>query len=352
MSHSTLLSVILPVYKTEDQLARCLSSLLEQDLAPADYEVIVVDDGSPDGSVGVARGFEERYRNVIIVRQANRGLSAARNAGLDIARGRYLWFVDSDDYVAAAVMAGLTGLMERGRLDALAFGYSTVDDESRARREAPRFDWDATPEVVTGVQLIASGWYTRGVWVYLFDRVFVERNALRFEEQRFVEDVLFTATALTAAERVSRIPADIYRYVRRPGSIMWRRESAHARKMIEDYEHAVFALQDLRVCASNSGVTEPAYHERLGLDQESYLFFLVLRLVRSDLPLRPMLSGVLRRVRSIGVYPLTRFPGRDNPGWRYRALTAIVNHAFLLWPAAMSARLVISLRRWLGGRRR
>ena len=113
MSHSTLLSVILPVYKTEDQLARCLSSLLEQDLAPADYEVIVVDDGSPDGSVGVARGFEERYRNVIIVRQANRGLSAARNAGLDIARGRYLWFVDSDDYVAAAVMAGLTGLMER-----------------------------------------------------------------------------------------------------------------------------------------------------------------------------------------------------------------------------------------------
>jgi glycosyltransferase involved in cell wall biosynthesis len=73
MSHSRLLSVVLPVYKTEDQLARCLSSVLEQDLAPADYEVIVVDDGSPDGSVEVARGFEERYPNVVIVLQADRG---------------------------------------------------------------------------------------------------------------------------------------------------------------------------------------------------------------------------------------------------------------------------------------
>ena len=183
---------------------------------------------------------------------------------------------------------------------------------ARCARE-PRFDWDATPEVVTGVQLIASGPYTNEAWSHLFDRAFVERNALRFEEQRFVEDILFTATALTAAERVSRISADIYRYVRRPGSIMRRRESAHARKMIEDYEHVVFALQDLRVRASSSGVTEPAYHEHLGLGQETFLFFLVLRLVRSDLPLRPMLSRVLR-VRSIGVYPLTRFPGRDFPG--------------------------------------
>lgn len=313
--------------------------------------MIVVDDGSPDGSVGVASGFKERYPNVVIVRQPNRGLSAARNAGLDIARGRYLWFVDSDDYVAAAVMAGLTGLMERCSLDALAFGYTEVDDKSRALREAPRFDWDATPEIVTGVQFIASGPYLGWVWHYMFDRAFVERNALRFEEQRFLEDVPFAANALTAAERVSHISADVYRYVRRPESIMQRRESAHARKMIEDYEHVVFALRDLRVRASNSGVTEPKYHERLRLSQETLLFFLVLRLVRSDLPLRPMLSEVLRRVRSIGVYPLTRFPGRDFPGW-YRALTVIVNHTFLLWPAAMSVRLVISLRMWLSGRLR
>jgi hypothetical protein len=226
---------------------------------------------------------------------------------------------------------------------------------TRAARcaKAPRFDWDATPEVVTGVQLIASGPYTHEVWGYLFDRAFVERNALRFEEQRWsLEDVLFTATALTAAKRVSRISADIYRYVHRPGSTMRRRESAHARKMIEDYEHVVFALQDLRVHASNSGVTDPAYHERLRLGQETFLFFLVLRLVRSDLPLRPTLSGVLRRVRSIGVYPLTRFPGRDFSGWQYRALTVIVNHTFLLWPGAMSARLVISPLMWLGGGRR
>ena len=89
---------------------------------------------------------------------------------------------------------------------------------TRAARcaKAPRFDWDATPEVVTGVQLIASGPYTREAWGYVFDRAFVERNALRFEEQRFLEDVLFTATALTAVKRVSRISADIYRYVQ-PG---------------------------------------------------------------------------------------------------------------------------------------
>jgi glycosyltransferase involved in cell wall biosynthesis len=352
MSHPTLLSVVVPVYKTEGQLARCLSSLLEQDLAPVDYEVIVVDDGSPDGSVVVANGFEKRYPNVVIVRQANRGVGAARNAGLDVARGRYLWFVDSDDYVAAAVMAGLAGLMERGHLDVLAFGNTHVDDKSRPLRDAPRFDWDVTPDIVTGIELIASGPYTREAWAYLFDRAFVERNALRFVEQRHLEDVLFTAVALTAATRVTRISADVYRYVHRPGSITRRRaeESTHVRKkMIEDYEHAVFALQDLRVRASNSGVTEPGYHERLRIVHESILFFLVIRLVRSGLPLRPMLSGVLRRARSRGVYPLTRFPGRDYSSW-YRPLTMVVNHMFLLWPFAMSVRLVISLRTWFGGR--
>jgi glycosyltransferase involved in cell wall biosynthesis len=354
MSHSTLLSVILPVYKTERQLARCLSSLLEQDLAPDDYEVIVVDDGSPDDSVVVASGFEKRYPNVVIVRQANRGVGAARNAGLDIARGRYLWFVDSDDYVASAVMAGLARLMERGQLDVLAFGCKHVDDESRPLRDAPRFDWDATLDVVTGIQLIASGPYTREAWVYLFDRAFVERNALHFVEQRHLEDVLFTAVALTAAKRVARVSADVYRYVHRPGSTTRRRaeESTQVRKkMVDDYEHALFALQDLRVRASNSGVTEPGYHGRLRLVQESILFFLVVRLVRTGLPLRPLLSDVLRRARSLGVYPLTRFPGRDYPSW-YRPLTMVVNHTFLLWPIAVSARLVISLRTWFGGRGR
>lgn len=94
-----LLSIIIPVYKAEEFLPRCLDSVFSQAVDPADYEVISVNDGSPDRSLEILRRHEAEHPNMVVIDKPNGGVSTARNAGLDIARGEYIMFIDPDDYL-------------------------------------------------------------------------------------------------------------------------------------------------------------------------------------------------------------------------------------------------------------
>ena len=93
-----LISIIVPVYNVEKYLERCLDSILSQTFS--DFELILVNDGSTDHSLEICRSYAEKDERILLIDQENRGLSAARNAGIAVAKGEYLGFVDSDDYIA------------------------------------------------------------------------------------------------------------------------------------------------------------------------------------------------------------------------------------------------------------
>lgn len=93
------LSIIIPVYNTEKYIKRCLESVCNQDLNKSDYEVIVINDGSPDNSKSIILKQQKIYKNIIYFEQENKGLGAARNAGIRLAQGKYLMFIDSDDFI-------------------------------------------------------------------------------------------------------------------------------------------------------------------------------------------------------------------------------------------------------------
>ena len=101
------ISLIIPVYNVEQYLEKCLLSCLDQDLPQSDYEIIVVNDGSPDGSLAIAERIAATATNITVVSQENGGLSAARNTGLEIAKGKYVWFIDSDDTIKKNWKKGL-----------------------------------------------------------------------------------------------------------------------------------------------------------------------------------------------------------------------------------------------------
>ena len=98
------LSIVVPVYNVERYVAECLDSLLEQGLSDSDYEILCVDDGSTDRSGGIAEDYARRYRQVAVIHQGNRGLSAARNTGIRAAAGEYVYFIDSDDLLERGVL--------------------------------------------------------------------------------------------------------------------------------------------------------------------------------------------------------------------------------------------------------
>jgi glycosyltransferase involved in cell wall biosynthesis len=116
-----LLSVIIPVYNVENYLARCLDSILDQNLDFSNYEIILVNDGSQDKSLDVALEYQKKYSNIKVISQENQGSSVARNAGYALAIGDYLYFMDSDDYVETAVFKNLLDLAIKLKLDLIGF---------------------------------------------------------------------------------------------------------------------------------------------------------------------------------------------------------------------------------------
>lgn len=178
-------SVIVPIYNVEIWLEECLESLLTQGLSDTEYEVICVDDGSTDRSGSIAAAYAERYRQIILIRQENKGSSGARNAGLRAARGKYIYFIDSDDWLDSGALGALYHLAERSGLDKLAFDYMEFQDGTgkRDRRNIP-LDEDKLRLFQTGLQMEGSGvtpaW--KIVWNYLVRRSIVLRYGLQFVE--------------------------------------------------------------------------------------------------------------------------------------------------------------------------
>lgn len=115
------ISIIIPLYNPRRLIGKCIASALDQDLPPEEYEVIVVDDGSTDGRWPQRSGPACGHANVQVHAKPNEGVSLARNYGTERAAGRYVMYVDADDYLSPSVLGGLTQIMDRERLDMLLF---------------------------------------------------------------------------------------------------------------------------------------------------------------------------------------------------------------------------------------
>lgn len=271
-SDDPVLSVVVPVYEVEPYLERCLASVIDQDLEPGSLEVIVVDDGSTDGSRAIAESWAQRHPDVVIVvSQQNRGVGAARNIGMQRAHGSYVQFVDSDDYLAQGVCGQLVATMRRLDLRLLALSSLAVAsdaDERAPRARAGPLDASA---VMSGVEYIVSRVHTREAWGYVYERAFLETRGLRFPEGVLFEDIVFTATALSLADRVAWSNQDVYRYVQRTGSIMQRRDDPHTVRVVAGLETAILGLEDLQRRSVVEGLATGPYLARLKTAQQGYV---------------------------------------------------------------------------------
>ena len=194
------LSIVVPIYNVEAYLAECLECLLDQDLEASEYEIILVDDGSTDGSKHIAEKYAEKYACVVLFSQENRGVSVARNVGVSKAKGDFLYFIDSDDYVERKSLGKIFAFAEKNSLDFC--GFASRRTPFRNASNVP--DWaclEKEPEILTGLQLLANCGYNNGVWWYIFKKDILERNGIFFEPGTLAEDGPFTANLLIHAKK-------------------------------------------------------------------------------------------------------------------------------------------------------
>lgn len=233
------ISLILPAYNTSEYLDKCVESCVSQNIHAADYEIIIVNDGSTDNTISVAEDIKKRYSNIVIINQENQGLSMARNNGAAIAKGEYLWFIDSDDYIAKDCLRTIIEILDRKNLDVLgvapmiAFKDVFPDDFDETINMTP---------VMSGREWIEHGIQFIGAWAYVFRKSFWTANKFQFYPGIYFEDSELIPKARYKADRIASFSSfSCYSYVQREGSIM---NSAMSEKKIMDLGKIVNSYSD------------------------------------------------------------------------------------------------------------
>ena len=248
-----LLSIIVPIYKVEPYLRKCVDSLLVQDLSPEEYEIILVDDGSPDDCGKIADEYAARFSNVRAIHQENGGLSVARNTGIMAAQGKYIQFVDSDDYLEPNVLGALVERAERDNLDVLRFNYRNVNEnyEEFWPNKTPKQTWGYEESVVDGVTFLNErlGYACYAVQFLILKELLAD---CLFKPNIYFEDVEWTPRMLQQARRVSSTQDVVYNYLSRTGSITKADDIDKYRKLVESKISLISDLQEqMQSCPDN-----------------------------------------------------------------------------------------------------
>lgn len=252
---SLKLSIIVPIYGVEQYLRKCVDSLLLQDISSSEYEIILVDDGSPDKCPQICDEFAVAQKNVRVIHQKNGGLSAARNKGIAAAKGEYICFVDSDDYWQPNVLDGLISQLERDKLDVLRFKYQNVrivnSEEGKVNSEYEvfqpykrdsRLDNDYSEVPTDGVSFLNSRFGTACYAVMFIVRKEILKDCI-FTEGIYFEDTDWTPRMLSKANRVASVDKIVYNYLIRKGSITQAVDSSKKKKVLDDKMHLIEILQ-------------------------------------------------------------------------------------------------------------
>lgn len=240
-------SIILPVYNLEKYIARCLSTILQQSFC--NFELIVVNDGSTDQTISMTKQLLSAAPFPWkIVEQQNAGLASARNTGLEHANGKYIVFIDGDDYLEPDFLTNLFTVGEETNADVLIVGFDRIEDAGEVL--STEMVWKEQsiltyPELFDFIPFINTS-----VWNKAFKKSMV--GNIRFNEENVIaQDVYFTVSMLIKAKKVAFVPRVLYHYIVRNSSL--NMATVHLKDRLTCID---FAIQDLIRFLKNEGKVE------------------------------------------------------------------------------------------------
>lgn len=211
------ISVIVPIYKVEDYLDRCVETIVNQTYS--NLEIILVDDGSPDNCPKMCDNWAQKDNRIKVIHKTNGGLSDARNAGLEIATGELIAFIDSDDWVSLHMFEDLLKAMDETNADVIECNYKYVYEGD----EVADISYDEQSICAYNAEqalkeLLSERKLKNVVWNKLYTKEII--GDIRFEVGKIHEDVFFTYQILGKAKCVAKLEEELYYYLQRNDSIM------------------------------------------------------------------------------------------------------------------------------------
>ena len=228
-------SFIVPVYNTEKYLKKCLDSLVNQTYK--DFEIIVVNDGSTDKSSNIISKYQKKYKNIIVIDKENEGLSMARNRGVQKSSGKYIIFVDSDDYVSNKLLEEVDKKIDDS--DILRFQIATEDEEYTKINEYHEEEFESMCGY-DAFKYLSSYHFVEPAWCYVIRKNYYIENKFSFKKGVYHEDFGLIPYVIYKARKVKSIDYIGYHYVQRNGSIMnnndYKKTVKKAFDMLEQYK--------------------------------------------------------------------------------------------------------------------
>ena len=289
------LSFILPVYNVEEYIENCLDSILTQGIEEDEYEIICIDDGSTDKSAELIKKYQLKHKMIQLIQVENGGQGKARNIGIKNASGRFIFFVDSDDYLANNSIAAILEKAIVNNVDMICFDNQGVIDNSYREKE-----YDESKDsflIETGKSFFVNHLCNNGPWWYLVNAEFLCVNSISFVEGRYCEDGMFTISCFNRAERVMYCHTDVYRYAVRNNSTVHKTDLKHQIRMIDDFKYAINYINEVILVESPQ-----EYVDSLVKRRDSYTFFMLIRIMKSDISPQER-NSLLDDLIAMGCYP-------------------------------------------------
>ena len=318
-----ILSVIIPLYNSAKWLPKCLDSVLNQDIPLDELEVICVNDGSPDNSDEVALQYKEKYPDtIVVISQENQGPSGARNNGMKHATGKYLCFVDPDDYVEPQVFGGLLKKMTDGNLDMLRFNYQIVDENYEPVAKRPfEQEFDYSPHLMSGAEFLANRLdIACNIWRYIYRTELIVVNEIWCFTGDYFDDTPWLPLVLMKAEKLDVCDTVVYDYQERSDSLVKANSLPRIKKKNQGFLLLIrLLLEELKglkgedVAYDSMKVLRNAnissdIREKIVLWYQMMIAHSVVSLLTSIAVYEFKLRGsVLSELKGLGVFPLSTY---------------------------------------------
>ena len=235
-----MVSIIIPVYNVEEYIEECLESILAQTYK--DIELLVVDDGSTDNSLGLIRGYENKFKKIRIFTQQNKGVSEARNLTLNYASGEFVLYIDPDDFLEPVMIEKMVNKAQKYNSDITICGYYLYYSKDNANNKIFTYGINESKSLssLEVIDMMLNYKLQGQLWNKLFKKELLINNNFKFEPGRYIQDIFPVFKAVLKSNNIIFVDEPLYYYRQRMSSTVNKK----SKKLAEDYFHAMYSIMN------------------------------------------------------------------------------------------------------------
>ncbi|MBS6600274.1 MAG: glycosyltransferase family 2 protein [Clostridium sp.] len=235
-----MVSIIIPVYNVEEYIEECLKSILAQTYK--DIELLIVDDGSTDNSLGLIREYENKFKKIRIFTQQNKGVSEARNLALNYVSGEFVLYIDPDDFLEPNMIEKMVNKAEKYNSDITICGYYLYYSKDNANNKIFTYgiNENKTLSSLEVIDMMLNYKLQGQLWNKLFKKDLLINNNFKFEPGRYIQDIFPVFKMVLKSSNITFIDEPLYYYRQRMSSTVNKK----SKKLAEDYFHAMYSIMN------------------------------------------------------------------------------------------------------------